>query len=37
MINILLEGYEINAHWLYDDIKIYIAESIDCSNSFFLS
>ena len=24
MINILLEGYEINAHWLYDDLKKYI-------------
>lgn len=21
MINILLEGYEINAPWLYDDLK----------------
>ena len=24
MINILLEGYEINAPWLYDDLKKYI-------------
>lgn len=24
MVNILLEGYEINAHWLYDDLKKYI-------------
>lgn len=24
MINILLEGYEINDPWLYDDLKKYI-------------
>lgn len=24
MINILLEGYDINAPWLYDDLKKYI-------------
>lgn len=24
MINILLEGYEINAPWIYDDLKKYI-------------
>lgn len=27
MINILLEGYEINAPWLYDDLKKYILSS----------
>lgn len=24
MINILLEGYDINADWLYNDLKKYI-------------
>ena len=24
MINILLEGYDLNAEWLYDNLKLYI-------------